>query len=104
MKIEAFWWERANCKDADPYDFEAKRLPSGRRKQSRVGSKTAERDWAAARAICEACPVRESCFWEALAQPTTLVGPHEEMFVAGLTPEEMRVKRRHWERMRRRAS
>lgn len=100
MRERDTWWEDAQCRDADPRDFEAKLLPSGRRRQS--ASRAAERDWAVARQICDACPVREQCFWEALEHPETLVGTYEEMFIAGHTPEEMREARKKWERIKRR--
>ena len=94
------WWERAACRDADPRDFEPKKLPNGRRRRGDATIK-AERDWSVAREICAECPVREECFWEALTHPETLIGTHEEMFIAGCTPEEMREFRRKFERTRR---
>lgn len=98
--IEPYWWERAGCRDADPRDFEPKRLPGGRHRRSDATNKV-QRDWKVARDICAACPVRESCFWEAVEKPNTLIGAHEEMFIAGCTPEEMRVHRQNYGRMQR---
>lgn len=90
MRPKDTWWEDAECRDSDPRDFEAMVTGSGRRAFSRKDQ------WATARAICARCPVMEDCFWDALERPNTLVGHHEEMFVAGLTPQEMRAKRKKW--------
>ena len=102
MKIEPYWWERAKCRDADPKDFESKPLPGGRRRRDADG-KHRRRDWSAAMAICAECPVRESCFWDAMQATSTLVAT-DELFRAGLTPDELRVKRQAWQRMSRRVS
>ena len=85
MKHEQ-WWEKGKCRDANPAIFDGVKIKGGRPRKD--GTQRYKRDWSAARAMCEGCPVQLECFRWAMEQPTTAWD--DDSFIAGFEPQEIR--------------
>lgn len=81
------WLDEAACQHVDPAIFEiyrpSRRTPNGYRL-------IRARDWNEAREACQGCPVIDQCREAWLNDPRTT--GHEEMFVAGMNPDQIRAE------------
>lgn len=86
MRVQDTWWDRAECRDADPKIFET--VATG-----------GQRTYKEARALCKACPVQSACLDDVLSNPPLFedgaIGEVPtygfSMFQAGYTAAELNV-------------
>lgn len=86
------WWERMECRDADPTIFEEPPVPPGASRHYRRDPKWAE----PALALCARCDVRERCLEEALRYPNHGPGFHHRAVIGGMKPSEFDQLTRRW--------
>lgn len=72
------WWERGECRTADPRIFDGKASP-----------------WSDAKRLCRRCPVQAECLEYVLSLPLdSHVQGTERSYAAGFTPKELDMIRR----------